>query len=609
MVVADDSASLRALVRITVTSQGWDVTEAETAEAARDLTRSMRPDLVLLDVMFGETGPDGLAICAELKADPATAAIPIVVLTAHDDPAERERALAAHADAFVGKPFGPLELMRVLHDLVPGSPAPPALGVYLLDAGAVEPTGLEHALSEQRELKDQGRTTPIGHVLLERGLVSGSALDRALLEQARARAERVAGERTRVLVVDDHVAVREGLKSLIREDPELEVVGEAADAEEGLRLARRHRPDIIILDNEMRGRSGLALIPDLRADVPSARIVMFSLDSLVREQAIAAGAHTFITKDAPMRQILEALRPARPTASQTSSDAYMPPFADERRLWHAAEVMAAVLASYVVLFFVLEAAFGAAAGAFSVIPVVVVGALLGSGAGVIAGALTIVLNAALWNLTGHGVGEPILQVGDQGFGIVLLLVLGFGVGAMRDLRLRLDPTRSRVDTVAETARALAGLERSELVGVLLASILRVVPADIALLYANAAGEARFVAASRALEGGAAHGLAALARDAIRSAKPRVVAELREAERPFADMRCALVVAASLADQEVDCVVVLASARPFAEGDIARVRPFAHSLWLLLRYAPTPARTVARAPKRDLGLIGRRRPPL
>ncbi len=609
LLVADDSASLRALVRITVTSQGWAVTEAETAGAARDLARSMLPDLMLLDVGFGETGPDGLAVCAELKADPATAAIPIVVLTAHDDPAERDRAHAAHADAFVGKPFGPLELMRILHDLVPASPAPPALGVYLLDAGAVEPTVLEHALSEQRELSHRGTSKQIGDVLLERGLVSGPALDRALLEQARARAERVEGQRTRVLIVDDHAAVREGLKSLMREDPELEVVGEAADAEEGLRLARRHRPDIIVLDNEMHGRSGLALIPDLRAEVPSARIVMFSLESTVREQAIAAGAHTFITKDAPMGQILEALRPTRRAAPQTSSDAYVPAFAGDRRWRHAAALMAAILGSYVVLFFILESAFGASAGVFSVIPVVAVGALLGSGAGAIAGALTVILNATLWNVTGHGVGEPILEVGGPGFGIVLLLLLGFGVGTMRDLRLRLDPRRSRVDAVADAARALAGIERIELVDVLLASILRVIPADLALLYANAAGEARFVAASRALQGSAVQGLATLAREAMRAANARVITDVPESERPIADARYALIVPASLAGREADGALVLASARPFADQDVARVRPFANYFWLVLRTASASDPTVAPAQKRELGLVGRRRPPL
>src|SRR5689334_19836957 len=100
VLVADDSASIRSLVRITLTSQSWSVIEAETAEEAMATARRRMPDLCILDITFGETGPDGLAVCAELKADPKTAAVPIIVLTAHDDPAERRRADAAGADAF-----------------------------------------------------------------------------------------------------------------------------------------------------------------------------------------------------------------------------------------------------------------------------------------------------------------------------------------------------------------------------------------------------------------------------------------------------------------------------------------------------------------------------
>ena len=205
VLVADDSASLRALVRITLHSQGWEVVEAATAEAALAAARATPPpDLAVLDVNFGDTGPDGLAVCAELKADPATARIPIVILTAHDDPAERRRAEAAGADAFVGKPFGPLELTEGLRRLLPARPDAPALGVFLLDAGAVEPAVLENALAEQRESVERGEQKRLGDVLLAQGSVSTTALDRALLEQMHLRAMNLQGAKTRVLIVDDH---------------------------------------------------------------------------------------------------------------------------------------------------------------------------------------------------------------------------------------------------------------------------------------------------------------------------------------------------------------------------------------------------------------------
>lgn len=585
VLVADDSVLQRALMRFTLTSQGWAVTEAATAEAAADLVRATRPDLVLMDITFGDTGSDGLEMCAALKADPTTAAIPIVMLTAHDDPAVRAQASAAHADGFVTKPFGPLDLMNTVGALLSVPPVSPALGVYLVDAGAVDPTVLERALEEQRQLGDRGAPKRLGEFLLERGLVSSPALDRALMEQARAKVRLAENARTRILIVDDHAAVREGLKSLIGEYDDLEIVGEAADAEEGLRLARRHRPDIIVLDNEMPGRSGIDVIRELRDDVPLARIVMFSLDGAARERAIDAGAHAFIVKDAPMDQIIAALRPEG-TTPRVERAGPLPPRVGQGRLRHAAVVIAAAAAAYTAVFFILESAFGAAAGAFAVIPIVMVAALLGSGAGAFAAALIIALNALLWTVTGHGVGESILTVGDPGLGIVILLLVGFGVGAMRDLRLVIDPRRARVDALAEAARAFAGVERSEVVGVFLEAVLRVVPAELAVLYSATGGEPQLVASSRALDAGMSERVGKIARGALRSSTARVIDELPEADRPLARMRSALLAPVALADQDLQGVLVLFSDHPFVAADVARSRLFAQYLWIALSNAHT-----------------------
>ncbi|HKW79198.1 MAG TPA: response regulator, partial [Candidatus Limnocylindria bacterium] len=188
VLVADDSAGLRALVRITISSQGWSVIEAENGARALELARSARPDLAILDLDFGDAGPDGVAVCAELKRDPRTASIPTVILTAHDDPEQRARATSAGANAFVGKPFGPLDLTRVLAELVPGAGGTPSLGVLLVDAGAVQPAQLQAALDAQRALAGTGTDRRLGDVLVQRGIVTETAVDRALLEQAQARA-------------------------------------------------------------------------------------------------------------------------------------------------------------------------------------------------------------------------------------------------------------------------------------------------------------------------------------------------------------------------------------------------------------------------------------
>jgi DNA-binding NarL/FixJ family response regulator len=586
VLIADDSTSLRALVRITLTSQGWDVSEAETAEAALAMTRSLRPDLAILDITFGDTGPDGLAICRELKSDPKTAMIPIVILTAHDDPLERARAEDAHANAFVTKPFGPLDLLGVVRKLMPSTPAAPALGVYLLDAGAVEPIALEAALEEQKEAVQHGTPKRLGDVLLQRGSVSGSALDRALLEQMHARAVGGTVHTIRVLVVDDHMAVREGLKALINGEEGFEVVGEAVDADEGLRLARRHRPDIIVLDNEMPGRHGLDIIPTLRAEVPFAKLVMFSLDSSLQARALAAGAHTFIAKDAPMEHILEALRPMQPgPVPQAIGSEIVPSFRSRVDLRRAATTTLATLAIYAGAFLALEPTFGASAGAFSVLPVLVIGGLLGPEAGIVGAILTLLATWGLWALTGHSIGEPVLTIGVPGFGIIVLLLMGFGAGAMRLLGVRLDPRRRRVEAIAEAARALAGLSRGAFIDAFLEAMLEVVTGDIALLFSNAAGEARFVAASRPIRG--AEALGRLARDTMRAAAPRVLEQISESESIFMGMQSAVIVPVSVAGQDVrGALVVLHRERGrFGEEDIARIRPFAQYLWIVLRSAP------------------------
>ena len=75
-----------------------------------------RPDLIFLDVMM--PGKDGLTWCAELKADPRFAGIPIVLLSARGQEKDKERALAVGAADFMTKPYSPFELTRRVHELL-----------------------------------------------------------------------------------------------------------------------------------------------------------------------------------------------------------------------------------------------------------------------------------------------------------------------------------------------------------------------------------------------------------------------------------------------------------------------------------------------------------
>src|SRR6184192_4790306 len=114
----------------------------------------------------------------------------------------------------------------------------------------------------------------------------------------------------RILIADDHLAVREGLRSLIDPDPDFKVVGEAADGIEAARKAIELRPDLILLDNSMPGMTGLEVARMLRANLPETKIVFLTLDPGIKDLALATGAVAHISKDQPPQEILRVVRSA-----------------------------------------------------------------------------------------------------------------------------------------------------------------------------------------------------------------------------------------------------------------------------------------------------------
>src|SRR6184192_2373778 len=114
----------------------------------------------------------------------------------------------------------------------------------------------------------------------------------------------------RILIADDHLAVREGLRSLIDPDPDFKVVGEAADGIEAARKAIELRPDLILLDNSMPGMTGLEVARILRANLPQTKIVFLTLDPGIRDLALATGAVAHVAKDVPPQEIMRVVRAA-----------------------------------------------------------------------------------------------------------------------------------------------------------------------------------------------------------------------------------------------------------------------------------------------------------
>jgi response regulator RpfG family c-di-GMP phosphodiesterase len=117
ILLVDDDPALRTLLRTTFEVADVDVVEADGADAARRRIRASRPDVIVLDVNM--PGTTGLEFCEELKADPATSDIPVILLTGSSG-GTTAAAKRVGADAFVRKPFSPLELLAVAERLAGG---------------------------------------------------------------------------------------------------------------------------------------------------------------------------------------------------------------------------------------------------------------------------------------------------------------------------------------------------------------------------------------------------------------------------------------------------------------------------------------------------------
>jgi DNA-binding NarL/FixJ family response regulator len=118
---------------------------------------------------------------------------------------------------------------------------------------------------------------------------------------------------TRVLIVDDHPAAREGLAVRISSQADLEVCGEAADVGDALKLLSSARPDVAVIDIKLKTGDGLELVKRIKARDESVRILVWSVypDKLYAERALNAGALGYINKEHTTGRIVEAIRRVR----------------------------------------------------------------------------------------------------------------------------------------------------------------------------------------------------------------------------------------------------------------------------------------------------------
>lgn len=114
----------------------------------------------------------------------------------------------------------------------------------------------------------------------------------------------------RIVLADDHAIVREGLKRIVGDAKDFEVVGEAADGTEVLQIVRGETFDVLVLDLSMPGRSGMELIRLVKAERPKLRILVLSMhqETQYAVRAIKSGASGYLTKESAPAQLEQAIR-------------------------------------------------------------------------------------------------------------------------------------------------------------------------------------------------------------------------------------------------------------------------------------------------------------
>ena len=112
----------------------------------------------------------------------------------------------------------------------------------------------------------------------------------------------------RILVVDDHQVVREGLRHMLELETDMEVVGEAGDAKEALTQVESLSPEVILMDIKMPGIDGVELTRQLKEKQPSCNIIMLTLYDEYLTEAIEAGAVGYLLKDIKREELIRAIR-------------------------------------------------------------------------------------------------------------------------------------------------------------------------------------------------------------------------------------------------------------------------------------------------------------
>jgi two-component system, NarL family, response regulator NreC len=116
--------------------------------------------------------------------------------------------------------------------------------------------------------------------------------------------------KVRILLADDHTILRDGIRSLLEDEPDMQVIGEAEDGRSAVKLACQLKPDVVLMDIAMPLLNGLEATRQIKHDCPQVKVLILTMhenEEYIR-QVLASGAMGYILKDAAARELLDAIR-------------------------------------------------------------------------------------------------------------------------------------------------------------------------------------------------------------------------------------------------------------------------------------------------------------
>jgi DNA-binding NarL/FixJ family response regulator len=132
-------------------------------------------------------------------------------------------------------------------------------------------------------------------------------LERPVFDRLRERSAIV----LKVLITDDRVASRKGLRALMLTQPDIQVIGEAADGERAIQFITKEKPDVVIMDAYMPGMNGLEATRIIKKKWQEIRVIFLTLHEGIREEALAAGADAFLVKGCAIENLMKEIKKER----------------------------------------------------------------------------------------------------------------------------------------------------------------------------------------------------------------------------------------------------------------------------------------------------------